>query len=213
MNLFSELASGGFIMIPILICSLIAVAIIVERYITLRKSTSNTRRLMMKVKALIMKDDIDGAIELCNETPGPTANVLKQVMLKSDKDKEEIQETIDSAGKEQVYYLERYLGVLATIAGIAPLIGFLGTVVGMIEAFRQIKLLGGNVNATVLAGGIQQALMTTAFGLSVGIMTFIAYNYFVTRVQRFVFEMETSSTEMLEILVHEKQNNISFDRG
>jgi len=213
MSLFTIVANGGWLMIPIILCSFIAVAIIIERFVTLRKSTSNIRHLMIKLKALILKGSIDEAVQLCNETPGPTANVLKQGMLRSHGNKEEIQEAVESAGREQVYYLERYLGVLATIAGVAPLIGFLGTVTGMIAAFMQIERLSGNVNATVLAGGIWEALTTTAAGLIVGILTYIFYNYFVTRVQRFVFEMETSSNELLELLIEEKQNNLSFNRG
>ncbi|MFC1477612.1 MotA/TolQ/ExbB proton channel family protein [candidate division KSB1 bacterium] len=189
-------------MIPILICSIWAAAIIIERFITLKKSTANTRHLMMKVKGLILKNDIEEAIAECEETPGPTARVLKEGMLRSERNKEEIQEAIEAAGKEQVYYLERYLGILATIAGVAPLIGFLGTVTGMIEAFMQIERLGGDVNATVLSGGIWEALMTTAFGLFVGIVVYIFYNVFVNRVKRFIFEMETSSSELVELLVN-----------
>jgi len=194
-------------MLPIILASIVAAAIIIERYITIRKSTSNTRHLMMKLKGLILKGDVEEAIAVCNETPGPTAKVLKQGIARLHKDKEEIKEAIESAGKEQVFYLERYLGVLATIAGVAPLIGFLGTVTGMIEAFMEIERLSGNVNATVLAGGIWEALMTTAAGLIVGILTYVCYNYFVTRVQRFVFEIESSSNELLEMIVEEKINS------
>lgn len=194
-------------MVPIILCSFVAAAIIIERFLTLRKSETNTRHLMMKLKNLITKGDLDEAVEVLSDTPGPTAKVLLQGIERSHRDKDEIQEAIESAGKEQVFYLERYLGVLATIAGVAPLIGFLGTVTGMIDAFMEIERLSGNVNAKVLAGGIWEALMTTAAGLIVGIITYIFYNYFVTRVQRFVFEMESSSNELMEMLVIEKENN------
>jgi len=203
MNLFSIVARGGWLMIPIILCSIVAAAIIVERFLVLRSSTSNTRYLMMKVKSLIAKGNIKDAIAVCNVTPGQTAKVLQEGMMRSDRKRNEILEAIESSGREQVFYLERYLGVLATIAGVAPLIGFLGTVTGMIDAFMEIERLSGNVNATVLAGGIWEALMTTAAGLIVGILTYICYNYFTTRVQRFVFEMESSSTELIELLVKE----------
>ncbi len=206
MNLFSIVSRGSWLMIPIVLCSVVAAAIIIPKYFSLRKSAANTRHLMMKLKGLILKGDTEEAIAICTETPGPTAKVLKQGIERAHKDKDEIKEAIESAGKEQLFYLERYLGVLATIAGVAPLIGFLGTVTGMIDAFMEIERLSGNVNATVLAGGIWEALITTAAGLIVGILTYICYNYFVTRVQRFVFEMETSSNELIELL-HESNNH------
>ncbi|MFC1730240.1 MotA/TolQ/ExbB proton channel family protein [candidate division KSB1 bacterium] len=202
MNLLGIVAKGGWLMIPIIIFSIIAAALIIERFVTLRKSTTNTRLLMKKLKGLIMEGDFQDAVSLCNETPGPTAKVLREGIERSDRDKDEIKEAIESAGKEQVFYLERYLGVLATIAGVAPLTGFLGTVTGMIDAFMEIERQSGNVNASVLAGGIWEALMTTAAGLIVGILTFIFYNYFVTRVQRFVFEIESNSNELLELLIN-----------
>ncbi|MGH2568208.1 MAG: MotA/TolQ/ExbB proton channel family protein, partial [Bacteroidota bacterium] len=107
---------------------------------------------------------------------------------------------IESAGKEEVYHLERGLGILASIAGIAPLLGFLGTVTGMIGAFRTIEQLSGVVNPSDLAGGIWEALLTTAFGLIVGIPAYAFYNFFVSRVQRVVFEMESASEEFLDLV-------------
>jgi len=107
---------------------------------------------------------------------------------------------VESSGKMEVHQLERYLGVLATIAAVAPLLGFLGTVTGMIKAFMRIEALGGNVNASVLAGGIWEALVTTASGLTVGIPVLIFYNYFQGKVDRFVYEMEESSSKLLETL-------------
>ncbi len=211
MNLLSIVAKGDWIMVLILLCSLIAVAIIVERYMVLRKARSNTRQLMMKLKTLISRKNIDEAIDLCTESPGVTAKVLKQGILRVHMNKEEIQDAIQNAGNEQVFNLEKNMHILATIAGVAPLIGFLGTVTGMIEAFMEIERLSGNVNATVLAGGIWEALLTTAGGLSVGIPTYIFYNILSTRIKRHVFEMETSSNELMELLVEEKNNNIKHN--
>ncbi len=207
MNLLNIVAKGGWLMIPILICSVIAAAIIIERLLVLKKSTSNTRHLMMKLKSYLTKGLVDEATELCEETPGSVAKVLKQGILRYNMNKDEIEDAIEASGKEQIFILERNMGVLATISGVAPLIGFLGTVTGMMSAFMEIERLSGNVNATVLAGGIWEALMTTAAGLSVGIPTYIFYNYLHSKIQRNVFEMESSSTELLELLVEEKQNN------
>ncbi len=204
MNLVGIIAKGGWLMVPIILCSLIAVLVIVNRFLVLQKSKSNTNQLIMKIRSLVLKGTKKDAIDLCSNTSGPAAYVLKEGLIRSEKSKEEIQSAIESAGKEQIYYLERHLGILATIAGVAPLIGFLGTVTGMIEAFMEIERLSGNVNATVLAGGIWVALMTTAAGLIVGIPTYIFYNYLVSRVGRIVFDIEGSSTELLELLSNEK---------
>jgi len=206
MSLFEMTVKGGWVMIPIALCSVIAVVIIIERFIVLSRSKTNTRHLMMKLKSLIIKGNKEEAVNLCDETPGPAARVLREGLLYSHREKEAIQDAIESAGSREVFRLERYLGVLATVAGIAPLLGFLGTVTGMIRAFMQIERLSGNVNASVLAGGIWEALITTAAGLIVGIPAFIFYNYLMTRVQRLVYEIESSSNELLGLLLEEKQN-------
>ncbi|MFC1554343.1 MotA/TolQ/ExbB proton channel family protein [candidate division KSB1 bacterium] len=210
MNLLNMSTQGGWLMIPILFCSIIAAYVIVERFLVIRKSRSNTRQLMMKIKSLILKERRDEAITLTNETPGPAAKVLKQGLIRANRSKEEIKDAIESAGREEIFFLERNLGYLATIAGVAPLIGFLGTVWGMMEAFMEIQNLEGNVNAAVLAGGIWQALITTAAGLAVGIVTFIFYNILTSKVQRFVFEIESSSNELVELLTEDNYQEHSF---
>lgn len=200
MSFFSIVAKGGWLMVAIFICSLVAVAIIVERWITLHKAKINAHSFFMEIKGLILKGDITEAIERCRKTPGPVTSILRAGIERYDQTKEEIKEAVESSGKMEVHNLERYLGVLATIAAVAPLLGFLGTVTGMIKAFMRIEALGGNVNASVLAGGIWEALVTTASGLTVGIPVLIFYNYFQGKVDRFVYEMEESSSKLLEAL-------------
>ncbi len=200
MSFFSIVAKGGWLMVPIFICSLVAVAIIIERWIALRRARINAHSFFMEIKGLILKGDLAGAIERCRKTPGPVASILKAGMERYGQSKEEIREAVESSGKLEVHHLERYLGVLGTIAAVAPLLGFLGTVTGMIKAFMRIEVLGGNVNASVLAGGIWEALVTTAAGLTVGIPVLIFYNYFAGKVDRFVYEMEESSGKLLETL-------------
>ena len=200
MSFFSIVAKGGWLMVAIFICSLVAVAIIVERWITLHKAKINAHSFFMEIKGLILKGDITEAIERCRKTPGPVTSILRAGIERYDQTKEEIKEAVESSGKIEVHNLERYLGVLATIAAVAPLLGFLGTVTGMIKAFMRIEALGGNVNASVLAGGIWEALVTTASGLTVGIPVLIFYNYFQGKVDRFVYEMEESSSKLLEAL-------------
>jgi len=205
-SLLSIFAKGGPIMYLILICSIIAVAIIVEKFLTLRKARINASHFILRVKNLILKENVEDAIELCSRTEGSLPKVLKRGIVKHHRDKKEVQETIESAGKEEVYNLEKNLSHLATISGIAPLLGFLGTVTGMIIAFLQIERLAGNVNATVLAGGIWQALLTTAFGLSVGIPSYFFYNILISKVQRIVYDMEVGSNEIIELLYSEKED-------
>lgn len=200
MSIFSILVKGGWLMIPIAICSFIGAGIIVERWLTLRKARVNTGTLMNRVRQSLRGGEVGKALDICDETPGPVARMLKEGVLRAGATRELIRETVESAGKAELYKLERGLDSLATVAGVAPLLGFLGTVTGMIRAFMDIQALGGQVNANVLAGGIWEALMTTAAGLTVGIPALIFYNWLVGRVRHFVFEMERSSMELLDLL-------------
>lgn len=202
MSLFSVLAKGGWLMIFIGIFSLIAVGIFIERMMVLRKAKINLNAFLLKIRQYVGKNDFESALELCSRTPGPISKVLEKGIQSHTQSREEIKDTIESAGRAEIYQLEKGFAALATIAGVAPLTGFLGTVTGMIQAFMRIQELGGNVNATVLAGGIWEALITTAAGLLVGILTLLAYNYLVTKVQRLVFELEISSTNLLEVLTN-----------
>jgi biopolymer transport protein ExbB len=200
MNLFSVLAKGGWLMIVITLFSLIALGIFIERILVLRRAKINLNAFLMKIRQTLNKKDYQNALQLCANTPGPIPKVLEKGIRMRGQSKEDIKDAIESAGKAEIYQLEKGLGALATIAGVAPLTGFLGTVTGMIQAFMRIQELGGNVNATVLAGGIWEALITTAAGLLVGILALLGYNYLVAKVQRFVFELELGSTNLLEIL-------------
>jgi biopolymer transport protein ExbB len=200
MSLFSVLAKGGWLMIFIGIFSLVAVGIFIERMMVLRKAKINLNAFLIKIRQYLSKRDYDNALVLCSRTPGPISKVIERGIKLRGQSREEIKDSIESAGRTEIYQLEKGFGALATIAGVAPLTGFLGTVTGMIQAFMRIQELGGNVNATVLAGGIWEALITTAAGLVVGILTLLGYNYLLTKVQRLVFDMEVSSTNLLELL-------------
>lgn len=210
MNLLSVLARGGWLMIFIGIFSLIALGIFIERLMVLRKARINLNAFLIKIRQYIGKGDYDNALLVCSNTPGPISKVLERGIRLRNQGREEIKDAIESAGRTEIYQLEKGFAALATISGVAPLTGFLGTVTGMIQAFMRIQELGGNVNATVLAGGIWEALITTAAGLLVGILTLLAYNFLLTKVQRLVFEMEISSTNLLELLSgsHQKQEKI-----
>lgn len=200
MTLFDIAARGGWIMILIALCSLTALAIFVERLVVLRKIRINARTFVLQIQNLLMRNRLEEAIKTCKQTPGPIASLTKATLEKYDRPYEEIKEALESAGRSEIYHLEKYLGALGTVAATAPLLGFLGTVTGMIRAFMKIESLGGNVGAPVLAGGIWEALVTTAAGLIVGIMALVFYNYIQGRVARNVYEMEESSYNLLEMV-------------
>jgi biopolymer transport protein ExbB len=209
MNLLSVIAQGGWLMIPIILCSVIALAIIVKKFIDLNQFKTNTNHFMFEIKSLVKDEKYDEAVNICSGTKGAIPIVLKEGIKRARSNKDTIESAMETGGTEQVHLMERNMGILATISGIAPLIGFLGTVTGMIQAFMEIERLGGNVNATVLAGGIWEALLTTAAGLSVGIPTFIFYNYITSKIGRQAFEIESSSMELLELILETRKTPTS----
>lgn len=206
--MFELLQKGGPIMFLILICSVVVLAIIIERLIMLHKAKINTQVFIDKIKSILRKDNIMQALQLCDNTPGPIARIIKAGILKHDRPRSEIRESIDDVGSHEIPKLEKNTKILATIAHIAPLLGLLGTVTGMVEAFQIVEqkaALLTPVNPSDLAGGIWEALLTTVAGLSIAIPAFIAYNYLVSRVEGFVLDMEKSSTHLLEILTNRKR--------
>ncbi len=207
MSIFEIVVKGGILMIPIGLCSIIALAILIERWVSLRKIQINTKAFITRVRNILLRGDIDEATFISEETPGPIAAITKAGLKKHDRPRDEIKDAIENAAQSEVYHLEKYLGILGTIAAIAPLIGFLGTVTGMIRAFIQIQTLGGNVDASVLAGGIWEALITTAAGLSVGIPALILYNWLQSKVEHHVFEMQESSSDLMETLLEKEAVN------
>jgi len=203
MSIFEIIIKGGILMIPIGLCSIIAVAILIERLVSLRKIRINAKAFISRVQNMLLHDDLDEALRICEQTPGPVSAITRAGLKKHNQPREEIRESIENAAQAEVYHLERYLGILGTVAAITPLIGFLGTVTGMIRAFIQIQTLGGNVDASVLAGGIWEALITTAAGLSVGIPALIFYNWLQGKVEHHVFEMQESSSNLMDILLEQ----------
>jgi biopolymer transport protein ExbB len=194
------ITGGGWLMIPIFACSLVSVSLILERFFSLRRARAYSKDLMDNIREILKHNRVSEAINLCEETGGPLAFILKAGLIKNERPRTEIREAVEDAGLLVIPSLERYLSVLATIANIAPLLGLLGTVVGMYEAFMVIQSHGGAVTPGDLAGGIGTALLTTVWGLIVAIPTLVAYNYFVTKVDNMVWEMEILSSELLDIL-------------
>ncbi len=191
---------------PILFCSIVGVAISIERFISLRRASIDTREFMDTMRQVLRQNRMQEAIEICEHTNAPVSRILRAGILKHDRPKEDIREAIEDAGNLEIPRLERYLSALATCANISPLLGLLGTVQGMIAAFAQIQNKRGQVNPSDLAEGIGTALYTTAFGLAVAIPMLVPYNYFVTRVENMVVEMEISSSELVELLTQNRNN-------
>jgi len=202
MNLLEFFLKGGIVMWPILFCSLLAVAIIIERLVVLRKAKFDTKPLMLKLRSALSRNDVAGALNACAQSTASVPIVLHKGIASIEAGPDAVRATIESAGKEEVNRLENHLGILANIAGIGPMLGFLGTVVGMINAFRTIEMLGGNVNSGNLAGGIWEAMLSSASGLIVGIPALGFYNYFVGRVSQITFSLEAATDEFLGYLKH-----------
>jgi biopolymer transport protein ExbB len=201
--MWDMIQKGGPIMWPIILCSIFAFAILLERLFHLHRARIDTVDFMSKIGSILKRNKIMEAIEMCNNTPGPIAHIMKAGILKHDRPRSEIREAIEDAGVHEVPRLEKNLNALATIAHIAPLLGFLGTVTGMVKCFQVIQQKSTAlypINPGDLAGGMWEALMTTVAGLVVAIPTYVAYNYLVSRVDGFVLEMEKAATGLMNIL-------------
>ena len=193
-------------MYPIFFCSLLAIAIFFERMFYLKSVKTSTRKFSYRVRDLVRKGNINFAISACRKSFTPIAKIILSALMKHDQSREEIKETIEDTANQEVPVLERNLPMLSTIGNITPLLGLLGTVFGMIKAFQVVSVVGvGNPEA--LAGGISEALLTTAFGLSVAIPTIVAYNYLATRVDRQIREMESTCIDILELLTNKNGLN------
>ncbi|MDH7605090.1 MAG: MotA/TolQ/ExbB proton channel family protein [Melioribacter sp.] len=200
MDLLSIFLKGGWIMYFILICSIIALAVIIEKFIVLRKAKVNVPAFLIKIRAMLKKKDIEGAINFCLQERTPVSNIVRKGLKKFRFGHQRVVEAIESAGRQEIGRLEKGLSILATISGIAPLLGFLGTVTGMIGAFMKIQELQGSANPSDLAGGIWEALITTAFGLIVGIPALAFYNYFVSAINKLVMDIELITNDIIDLL-------------
>ncbi len=203
MNLLEIFLKGGVIMWLILISSIIGLAVVIDRFIVLRKARINIPAFLVRIRGYIKKKDISGAISHCMEEKSPIANVVRKGLKKYKFGHDRVKEAIENAGNQEISKLEKGLTVLATVAGIAPLLGFLGTVTGMIQAFMTIEDLAGAANPSDLAGGIWEALITTAFGLIVGIPALAFYNYFLSAIKRLVGEIEVVANDVVEFIQEE----------
>jgi len=191
--------SGGVMMIPIIIASIVALAIIIERFLYLRQVRLDGDSFMDKIRRVLGADRVEEALSICENTPGPIPGLIRAGIEEREGSKEEIKEAIEDAATREMPALERYLPALGTIANISPLLGLLGTVLGMIKS-TDVLATQGTANTLGLVGGISTALITTAAGLLVAIPVLVSHNYFVNRVNSLILEMEIRSTELVGLL-------------
>lgn len=191
---------GGGYMWPLLAASIIALVFIIERLFTLSRARVDVKSLMSKVTSALRSEGVDAALKICEQTRGPIAAVIHSGLLRAGQGPEAVKEAIETAGSIETSFLERGLVVLATVSTVAPMLGFLGTVSGMISAFAAIAA-AEQVSAKIVASGIEEALITTMTGLTIAIPASIAHAYFVSQIERFVLEMEEASANLVNELV------------
>jgi len=195
------LAKGGVLVIPILLCSVFALAIFLERLIRFAHFRKQGEGLARKVVGLIKQGDDAGATEAAEQSNSPMGYVLAQALEVKNKERETLETVMVHAIEEQVRDLSSYLQALATIGNITPLRGLLGTVIGMIKAFMVIQEMGGKVNAAVLAGGIWEAMLTTALGLSVALPIILGHSYLVSRVNKYEARLQDGAVTFMKAII------------
>ena len=200
-----ELASkGGWIMGVLALMSIVAVYIFGGRFLAIRNAGREDKLFMDRIRDYIKNNDVKSAINFCRVTNTAAARIIERGISRMGKPAAEIQAAIENTGDLEIAIMERRLPVLATIAGGAPMIGFLGTVIGMVEAFWQMSNAGGNIDISLLSSGIYQAMITTVGGLVVGIISLFAYNYLVAKVDSVVNEIEAKSLTFMDIISEEE---------
>ncbi|MGQ9698890.1 MAG: MotA/TolQ/ExbB proton channel family protein [Armatimonadota bacterium] len=190
---------GGPVMVPLVLCSVVSVAVMLERFVVLRRAGGNTERLMDEMKERLSEKDFRGAISLCERTGGPIAAVLATGLRHRDLPERELERRMEETALSEIPELQRRLSWLDTIITVAPLLGLLGTVTGMISAFQVIGRSGAS-QPTAITGGVAEALIATATGLTIAIVTLVGYNYLGDRVKAITAEMELRATQLLNLL-------------
>lgn len=198
------LFKGGFMMIPIFLLFIITIYILIERILVINKESKSPKNFTDEIITRVNNNDINGAKLICNDTNNPIARMILKGLNKIESNLKNIETSIENVGKIEIYNLEKNLSLLATISGAAPMMGFLGTVTGMIQAFISIAQEEGAVSPKLLSSGIYEAMITTATGLFVGIVAYLAYNYLVSRVEKLIHRMEYSTIEFIETLQSKK---------
>jgi biopolymer transport protein ExbB len=198
-SLIELLMKGGYLMIPIGILSLIAIYVLIERYMAIRKASHSDNNFMNNIKDFIKNGNIEAARSLCKNSTSPQARMIEKGISRMGKPVKEIEASIENTGKLEVYKLEKNLAVLGIIAGIAPMFGFIGTIMGVIKIFYNISL-ADNISIGLISGGLYEKMITSAAGLVVGVFAFIAYHWLNIMVDKVIQRMETNSIEFIDLL-------------
>ena len=199
-------AAGQIIIMFLFILSIITIYLFVERYFTIKKALQTDDYFFNSIKDFLYEGKYSSAIDLCQNTDTPIARILEKGVVRIEKSLEDISVSINNVGKLELSKLENNLAILGTISGSAPMIGFLGTVIGMVLAFYEMASSGGQIDIEMLSRGIYTAMTTTVAGLMVGIMAYISYNYLVSKISKAVFEMESVVIEFLDLIYDKKDN-------
>lgn len=198
---FWQLAvAGGWIMAVLGLMSIIAVYIFVERYMAINRASAIDKNFMNNIRDFIYDSKIDSAIALCKGQNTPIARMVEKGLTRLGKPLNDISAAVENVGKLEVAKMENKIAILGTIAGAAPMLGFLGTVTGMIKAFYDMSNAGGNIDISVLAGGIYEAMVTTVGGLVVGIIAYVMYNLLVSKIEKLIYNLEAKSTDFMDLL-------------
>jgi biopolymer transport protein ExbB len=200
LDLWQLAMKGGWIMIPIFLLSLITLFIFGDRYFAIQKASKMDASLMNQIMQNILDGKIDSALALCRATPRPITRMIEKGITRIGRPLNDVHTAVENVGNLEITKLEKGLPMLASAAGGAPMIGFLGTVMGMIQAFYDMANAGNNIDVTLLSSGIYQAMVTTVAGLVVGIIAYFAYNILVSKIDSMVFKMEATTTEFMDLL-------------
>ncbi|MFN8323368.1 MAG: MotA/TolQ/ExbB proton channel family protein [Chitinophagales bacterium] len=199
LNLLDLILKGGWIMIPIGLLSVIAVFLMIERYITISRASKIDTGFMANIKALLMDGKSDAALTLCKSTNTPIARLLEKGIKRLGKPVKEIESAVENTGKLEIYKLEKNLSYLGIIAGIAPMFGFVGTISGVIKIFYNISL-ADNISIGLIAGGLYEKMITSAAGLVVGIIAHIGFHFLNTMIDRVSFQLESTTVEFIDLI-------------
>jgi biopolymer transport protein ExbB len=200
MSLADLYLAGGWVMYIITLLSFIALYIFIERYLVLKKASKVDANFMNRIKDYMYEDKVEAAMQLCRKTDSAQARMVEKGITRLGRPLADVTTAIENVGRLEIHKLEKRFPTLATIAGAAPLVGFFGTVIGMIRSFYEMSLAGNSLDISTLSDGIYIALITTVGGLILGILAYFGYNSLVVKVENVVFQLETTSTEFLDIL-------------
>ncbi len=202
-NLLELILKGGWVMVPIFVLSFLSIYIMIERYITIKKASKDTNKFMEKIKELIIQGDVKSAKHLCEQTESPVARMIEKGIMRLGRPLKDIESSIENTGKVEIYKLEKNLSVLGIIAGVAPMLGFVGTISGVIKIFYNIAI-EENISIGAIAEGLYEKMITSAAGLIVGIIAHIGFHYLNLLIDRVIYKMESNSLEFVDLLQENK---------